>query len=181
MDFDQVCKSDVVSKFDCLNLSRKKTTKNIKVYTILPGRTKFWSSCLLRFRQLVISVWFLGEASVKGFSVVLTKGAYMPALRHLNNGTCANAALLCSILSACGRACVPYNAKGACNHGQRVINIVSCSCTIILDKSLGPVIVNITIPPTHQMYTCTMKENTGFLSLQCKMLWGKRLWGLSEG
>lgn len=59
-----------------------------------------------------------------------------------------------------------FGTKRACNHDKCIINTVSCRCTIILDKSPGPAISNITIPATHQKYTCTMKGNTSFLSSQ---------------
>lgn len=76
-----------------------------------------------------------------------------------------------------------YSVEGACNCGQCIINTLSCRCTIIFVKSLGLAIRNITIPTTHQMYTCTMKENTSFLSFHRYKLKGWKTlgpqWGLS--
>lgn len=68
-------------------------------------------------------------------------------------------------VTLCECVCL-FSTEGACNQGQCIINTVSRRCTIILDKPPGPAIRNITIPATHQKYTCTMKENTGFLSSQ---------------
>ncbi len=76
-----------------------------------------------------------------------------------------------------------FSSEGACNHGQCIIITVSRRCTIILDKSPGPAIRNITIPAILQKYTCTMKVNTSFLSSQRWRLRGWKAlgsqWGLS--
>lgn len=74
-----------------------------------------------------------------------------------------------------------FSTEGACNHGQCIINTVSRRCTVILDKSPGPAIGNITIPATHQKYTCTMKENTSFLSSWRCMLRGWKALGSQRG
>lgn len=76
-----------------------------------------------------------------------------------------------------------FSTEGACYHSQYIINTVSRRCTVVLDKSPGSAIGNITIPATHQKYICTMKENTRFLSLQRLRLGGWKalgsMWGLS--
>lgn len=65
----------------------------------------------------------------------------------------------------------------------RRVHTVSHRCTIILDKPPGSAIRTITSPSPHHKYTCTIKGNTGFLSLQhWKLLEGEALgfrWGLS--
>lgn len=68
-------------------------------------------------------------------------------------------------------------------HGQCIINVVSPRCTIIPDKPPGSAIRTITIPSPHHKYKCTIKGNTGLLSLQhWKLLEWEALgfrWGLS--
>lgn len=64
------------------------------------------------------------------------------------------------------RTCGLLGTERACNPGRRIINIVSRWCSISYDKAPGSAIRNITIPATHQKYTCTMKENTSTRSLR---------------
>lgn len=65
----------------------------------------------------------------------------------------------------------------------RWVHTDSHRCTTVLDKPPGSAIRTITSPSPHHKYTCTIKGNTGFLSLQhWKLLEWEALgfrWGLS--
>lgn len=68
-------------------------------------------------------------------------------------------------------------------HRQCINNVVSTRSTIIPGQPPGSAVRTITIPSAHHKYTCTIKGNTGFLSLQhWKLLDWEALgfrWGLS--